>query len=116
MSRQFLTTLTEGIKMSQKINLNQVTNLVKRGREAFHDDEIVADILSLDSSIDGDAVMIDKAQGTPSDDDYVNHKNTWRNRVAKCAEIAQRDVSIYWTETGEMIVALKVQKKKRNRK
>jgi hypothetical protein len=102
--------------MSKKINLNEVSNLVKRGREAFSDPELVADILSLDASVDGDAFMYETATGNPADDDYVNHKNTWRNRVAKCAEEAQRECSIHWTEVGEMIVSLKPVKKKRNRK
>ena len=102
--------------MSRKVNLSEISNLVKRGRDAFSDDEITADILSLDADIEGDAVYIDKAQGTPSDDDFINHKNTWRNRVAKCAEIAEREISIFWTETGQMLVTLKVVKKKRSRK
>jgi hypothetical protein len=103
-------------KMAQKINLNEVTNLVKRGREGYNDPELVADILSLDASIDGDAFIYESATGDPSDEDFVNHKNTWRNRVAKSAEQADRECSIHWTEDGQMIVSLKPVKKKRTRK
>jgi hypothetical protein len=102
--------------MAKKINLNEVSNLVKRGREGYNDPELVADILALDASIEGDAFMFETATGDPSDDEFVNHKNTWRNRVAKCAEQAEREVSIHWTTEGEMIVSLKPAKRKRTRK
>jgi hypothetical protein len=102
--------------MAKKINLNEVTNLVKRGREGYNDPELVADILALDASIEGDAFMFETATGDPADEDFVNHKNTWRNRVAKSAEVAEREVSIHWTTEGEMIVSLKPVKAKRKRK
>ena len=102
--------------MSKKINLNEVTNLVKRGRGEYENPDLVADILALDASIDGDAFVFELATGDPSDDEFVNHKNTWRNRVAKCAEQADREVSIHWTTEGEMVVSLKPAKRKRTRK
>lgn len=102
--------------MSQKVNLNDITNLVKRGRDKFSDPQLVADILSLDATIEGDGFYYGEAQGNPSDEDFVNHKNTWRNRVAKCAEEANRECSVFWDEDGQMIVTLKPVKKKRSRK
>ena len=102
--------------MSQKVNLSEITNLVKRGREAYNDPQLVADILSIDETIVGDGFYYDDAQGDPSDDEFINHKNTWRNRVAKCAEVAEREVSIHWTDLGQMIVTLKPVKTKRKRK
>ena len=102
--------------MSKKINLSEVTNLVKRGRDSYSDPELVSDILALDASIEGDAFVYESATGNPADDEFVNHKNTWRNRVAKSAEQADRECSIHWTEDGQMIVSLKPVKKKRTRK
>jgi hypothetical protein len=106
----------EAIPMSKKINLSEVTNLVKRGRDSYSDPELVSDILALDASIEGDAFVYESATGNPADDEFVNHKNTWRNRVARCAEVAEREVSIHWTTDGEMVVSLKPVKKKRIRK
>lgn len=102
--------------MSKKVNLGDIQNLVKRGREAYTDPDLVADIASLDEAVVGDAFYYEPAQGNPADDEFVNHKNTWRNRVAKCAEEANRECSILWTTEGEMVVSLKQTKKKRARK
>jgi len=99
--------------MSKKINLSQITNLVKRGREAYIDPELTADIQALDPSAVGEAFIYELAKGNPSDDDFVNHKNTWRNRVSKCAELVGRECSIQWTTDGEMVVSLKPAKVKR---
>ncbi len=99
--------------MSKKVNLSQINNLVKRGREAYIDPDLTADIQALDPSVIGDAFIYELAQGNPSDDDFVNHKNTWRNRVAKCAELVARECSVQWTTDGEMIVTLKPVKVKR---
>jgi len=99
--------------MSKKVNLSQITNLVKRGREAHIDPKLTDDILSLDTSVLGDAFIYEEAQGNPADEDFVNHKNTWRNRVTKSAEAVNRECSIQWTEDGEMVVSLKVVKAKR---
>ena len=99
--------------MSKRVNLSEITNLVKRGREAYIDPKLTDDIKSLDASVAGDAFIYEEAQGDPSDEDFVNHKNTWRNRVAKCAELVERECSVQWTETGEMIVSLKPVKVKR---
>ncbi len=99
--------------MSKKINLSQISNLVKRGRDAYIDPDLTADITALDPSVIGDAFIYELAQGNPSDEDFVNHKNTWRNRVSKCAELAERECSIQWTTDGDMIVSLKPTKVKR---
>lgn len=102
--------------MSQKINLSQVTNLVKRGRQAIIDLALVADIQALDPAIDGDAFIYEDAQGDTSDEDFPNWKNTWRGRVAKAGEACDRECSILWTTEGEMVVSLKPVKGKRKRK
>jgi len=99
--------------MSKKVNLSDITNLVKRGREAYIDPKLTADIKALDPSAVGEAFIYEEAQGNPSDEDFVNHKNTWRNRVTKCAEEVNRECSIQWTTDGEMVVSLKVVKSKR---
>lgn len=108
-----ITTTDKGNTMSKKVNLSQISNLVKRGREAYIDPKLTDDIKSLDASVEGDAFIYEEAQGDPADEDFVNHKNTWRNRVAKCAEEAERECSIQWTEEGEMVVSLKPVKQKR---
>lgn len=99
--------------MSKKINLSEITNLVKRGREAFTDPALLSDILALDAKVDGDAFVYEDATSDPSDEEFVNHKNTWRNRVAKCADEAGRECSIHWTTDGQMVVSLKMVKAKR---
>lgn len=99
-----------------KVNLNDLTNLVKRGRQAILDMNLVAEIQTIDPTIIGDAIIYDLAQGDPADDEFANHKNTWRGRVARSAEYLGVDCSVNWTTEGEMIVSLKPVKAKRNRK
>jgi hypothetical protein len=102
--------------MTLKVNLSEITNLVKRGRQAVIDQALLADIMSLDANVVGDAFIYADAQGDPTDDEFVNHKNSWRGRVAKAGEACDRDCSILWTTAGEMVVSLKPVKAKRNRK
>ena len=88
-----------------KVNLNELTNLVKRGRQAILDMNLVAEIQTIDPAIIGDAIIYDLAQGDPSDEDF-----------ARSAEYLGVDCSVNWTTEGEMIVSLKPVKAKRNRK
>ena len=43
--------------MTLKVNLSEITNLVKRGRQAVIDQALLADIMSLDANVAGDAFI-----------------------------------------------------------
>ena len=90
-----------------KINLNDLQGMLsKRGREAFHDETLQAEILSLDPKVEGDAFIWDSAQGNPSDEDYTNHKAKYHGRVETIAERNNVAVSVQWTTDGRCVVSL----------
>jgi hypothetical protein len=99
-----------------KVNLADLTNLVKRGRQGVVDLQLQAEIEAIDPNEVGAGFIYPDAQGDPSDDDFLNHKNTWRNRVAKASDAVQRETSVLWTTEGEMVVTLKAKKVKGKRK
>lgn len=99
----------------RKINLSDLTNLVKRGRQGVLDLALKGEIEAIDPTVPGEGFKYELAQGDPSDDEFVNHKNTWRNRVAKASEACGRETSVFWTTDGEMIVTLKPVKAKRKK-
>jgi hypothetical protein len=91
-----------------KVNLKDIQDkLVKRGRDAYVNPDLSAELLALTPDED-DAFIFVEAQGDPTDADYVNHKNLWRNRVKTVATQAGIDadaLSIQWTTAGEMVVS-----------
>lgn len=93
-----------------KVNLRDIqAKLVKRGRDPYTNPELDNELLALTSD-EGDAFIFEPAQGNPSAEDYVNHKNQWRNRVSSVAErlgIPDGSLSIQWTTEGEMVVSYK---------
>ena len=108
--------IEKGDTMSErKINLSDLTNLVKRGRQGVLDLALKGEIEAIDPTVPGEGFKYELAQGDPSDDEFVNHKNTWRNRVAKASEACGRETSVFWTTDGEMIVTLKPVKAKRKK-
>lgn len=94
-----------------KVNLSQIqSRLVKRGRDAYENEALVAELQGLDPSDKDSAFIFEEAQGNPEDEGYVNHKNLWRNRVGSVAErigIPDGALSIMWTDLGEMVVTYK---------
>lgn len=93
-----------------KVNLKDIqSRLVKRGRDAYENPELSAELMAL-TPTEGDAFIFEPAQGDPTADDYTNHKNLWRNRVSSVAErlgIPDGALSIQWTTDGEMVVSYK---------
>jgi hypothetical protein len=90
-----------------KVNLKQIqTRLVKRGREAFQDPDLEAELLALDAGNEDDAFIYEAGQGNPDADNYVAHKNKMRNRVISMASQHSLEVSIQWTDLGECVVTL----------
>jgi hypothetical protein len=91
-----------------KVNLKDIqARLVKRGRDAYVNPDLSAELLALTPDGD-DAFIFAEAQGDPTDTDYVNHKNLWRGRVKTVATQAGIDagaLSIQWTTEGEMVVS-----------
>jgi hypothetical protein len=98
-----------------KVNLKQIqSRLVKRGREAYENAGLVAELLALDASNPEDAFLFEEAtfegECISTNEDYTNHKNTWRNRVSSLATRyigEDAEMSVQWTETGEMIVSFR---------
>ena len=97
-----------------KVNLKDIqARLVKRGREAYENEQLSAELTALTPNPD-DAFIFDEAtfagEAKADNPDYVNHKNLWRNRVGSIAErngIAKDALSIQWTVDGEMVVSYK---------
>lgn len=90
-----------------KVNLSDIqSRLVKRGRDAFQDPILEADLLALDPANADDAFIYEAGQGNPADDNYVAHKNKVRNRVVSVADRYSIAVSIQWTDAGECVVTL----------
>lgn len=96
-----------------KVKLSEIQNqLVKRGRDAYQNPELEAELMTLDPSDPDSAISFEEAQftGDPDSDAYTNHKNLWRARVASCAErvLPEAELTIQWTrETHEMIVSFR---------
>ena len=90
-----------------KVNLSDIqSRLVKRGRDAFQDPILEAELLALDASVEDDAFIYEAGQGNPEDDNYIAHKNKVRNRVVSMASQHSLEVSIQWTTDGECVVSL----------
>lgn len=90
-----------------KVNLSEIqSRLVKRGRDAFQDPILEAELLALDAGNADDAFIYEAGQGNPDDDNYVAHKNKVRNRVVSVASQHELKVSIIWTDLGECVVTL----------
>jgi len=90
-----------------KVNLKDIqSRLVKRGRDAFQDPILEADLLALDPANEDDAFIYEAGQGNPDDDNFVAHKNKVRNRVISMAKTHSLDPSIQWTDLGECVVSL----------
>jgi hypothetical protein len=98
---------------TMKVNLKDIqTRLVKRGRDAYENPELVAELLALDASIADDAFLFEDATfgGDLKSDEYTNHKNAWRNRVSSLATRYLGDaveISVQWTDAGEMVVSFR---------
>jgi len=96
-----------------KVNLKEIqSRLVKRGREAYENANLVAELQSLDNPDEG--FLFEEATYTgevsSENEDYTNHKNLWRNRVSSLAGRYLGDeveISVQWTDKGEMIVSLR---------
>lgn len=97
-----------------KVNLKDIqSRLVKRGREAYENAELTAELLAL-TPTDDDAFIFDEAtfvgEAKADNPEYINHKNLWRNRVGSVAErhgIEKEALSIQWTVDGQMVVSYK---------
>jgi len=97
-----------------KVNLKDIqARLVKRGREAYENESLSAELLALTPD-PTDAFIFDEAtfagEAKADNPDYVNHKNLWRNRVGSIAErngIPKDSLSVQWTVDGEMVVSYK---------
>lgn len=96
-----------------KVNLSEIqSRLVKRGRDAYENENLRAELLALNPSDPNDAFQFDEATfvGDPQSDEYTNHKNLWRNRVSSLATRylpAGSEMSVQWTDACEMIVSLR---------
>lgn len=95
-----------------KVKLSEIQNqLVKRGRDAYQNAELEAELMGLDPQDPDSGFSFDEAKftGDPASEDYVNHKNTWRNRVSSLAEriLPNAELSIQWTRECEMIVSFR---------
>lgn len=91
-----------------KVNLSAIqARLVKRGREAFQDADLEAELLALNPDNADDAFIYEAGQGNPTDEKYGAHKNKVRNRIISVAEQHSLEVSIQWTDAGECVVTLK---------
>jgi hypothetical protein len=94
-----------------KVNLSDIqSRLVRRGREAYENESLVAELRALDASNPEDAFLFEEATftGDKGSDDYINHKNLWRGRVAGLAAryIGESvELSVQWTDAGEMVVS-----------
>jgi hypothetical protein len=94
-------------RYTMKVNLKDIQDkLVKRGRDAFQDEILEAELLALDPNTEGDAFIYEAGQGNPNASDYVAHKNKVRGRVASVAGRYSLKVSIQWLTTGECVVTL----------
>lgn len=95
-----------------KVNLKDIqSRLVKRGRDAYENEQLSAELTALSPEND-DAFLFEEATfaGDTDSDEYVNHKNLWRNRVKSVASsvgIPDGSLSIQWTVDGEMVVSYK---------
>jgi hypothetical protein len=91
-----------------KVNLKDISaQLVKRGRDAYDNPELVEELLALDATVEGDAFIFPDAKGDTTSTDYTNHKNLWRNRVTGLAERYNiGKVSIAWSVEGDMVVSI----------
>lgn len=98
-----------------KVNLKEIqSRLVKRGRDAYENAALVAELVALDPSAEGDAFLFEEAtylgECVSTNEEYTNHKNTWRNRVNSLAARHLGDeveLSVQWTDSGEMIVSFR---------
>lgn len=98
-----------------KVNLKDIqSRLVKRGRDAYENPELVAELLALDPSNPEDAFLFPEAtyegECVSTNEEYTNHKNAWRNRVNSLGIRHLGDeveLSVQWTEQGEMIVSFR---------
>lgn len=94
---------------NRKVNLQAIkSQLVKRGKPAYENPELEADILSLDPSVEGDAFYWGEARVNLNGDPkkVQAEKMKYRNRALSVAERCNRSISIHWTEDGEMVIAL----------
>jgi len=98
-----------------KVNLKEIqSRLVKRGREAYENANLVAELQALDAGDPTDAFLFEEAtyegECSSTNEDYTNHKNLWRNRVSSLAGRYLGDeveISVQWTDKGEMIVSFR---------
>lgn len=96
-----------------KVNLKDIqSRLVKRGRDAYENASLVAELQALNASDPEDAFLFEEAtyegECVSTNEEYTNHKNLWRNRVTSLASRYLGDeveLSVQWTDSGEMIVS-----------
>lgn len=97
-------------KGNRKVNLSQIqSKLVKRGKPAYENAELSADILSLDPTNPDDAIIWAEAKVNLSLDQkkVQSEKMKFRNRAESVAEKLGVAIRIMWTDEGEMIIALR---------
>lgn len=97
-----------------KINLSDIQSLVVgRGRKAYENPELMADIKSLNPNDADDGIVWVEAQGNPIDDDYNNHKAKFRSRADAVATQAGVEISTVWLSDGRLVIKLKSKGKRK---
>lgn len=100
-----------GGEPNRKVNLASIkSNIVRKGKVAYTNPALEADILALDPTVEGDAFYWSEAKVNlnASEKKVQADKMRYRTRVLSVAKRLNRPVSIFWTEEGEMVIALKV--------
>ena len=72
--------------------------------EKIDDQILIEDILSLDPSIENDAVFWDKGKGDPTDSEYEKHMLRINSRMRRTGLDLGREVRAQWTTDGRCVV------------
>lgn len=94
---------------NKKVNLNLIkADLVKRGKPPYENPTLLADILALDPTVEGDAFLWEEAKvalkGTK--EKVQAEKMKYRNRALSVSDKCGIPIAINWTSEGEMVISL----------
>lgn len=94
---------------NKKVNLKAMQNkIAKKGKPSYKNEALASDLLTLDPSVEGDAIIWAEATvNVTADQKAVNaEKMKWRQRAISVAESHNLTISVNWTLDGEMIISL----------
>lgn len=102
--------VTAKAEPNRKVNLTALQGkIAKKGKPPYRDPALAQDLLTLDPTVEGDAILWSQAtvNVTGTDPKAINaEKMKWRQRAISVADGLNLKVTINWSTDGEMYISL----------